>query len=271
MPGILPYLVTALLYGALALTIWRNQKRPVGEHPAAPGWPHYAVLLPLTLHGILLFQTVFSEYGIYLGVGDALSITAWLAVLIYWFGNFFFNLQGLQALVVPLAALCSLLPAVFPATHPLLSTGLPAFKAHLLISLLAYGFFTIAALHVVLMSLLQRKLHGHKLPAFLENLPPLLTMETLLFRIIGAGFVLLTLTLGSGILFSEEMFGRPLQFNHKTLFGFISWIVFAVLLGGRQIYGWRGRIALRWTWGGLITLLLAYLGTKFVLEIILHR
>src|SRR4029079_15060118 len=95
--------------------------------------------------------------------------------------------------------------------------------------------------------------------------------ENLLFRIIWAGFILLTLTLVSGVVFSEELFGRAAQFNHKTVFGVLSWIVFALLLGGRFIYGWRGRIAVRWTLAGFLMLVLAYVGSKFVLEVILGR
>ena len=96
-------------------------------------------------------------------------------------------------------------------------------------------------------------------------------MEAVLFRIIWTGFILLTLTLASGIVFSEELFGKPLQLSHKTLFGIISWAVYAALLGGRQLYGWRGRMAVRLTIAGFILLLLAYVGSKFVLEVILHR
>jgi ABC-type uncharacterized transport system permease subunit len=96
-------------------------------------------------------------------------------------------------------------------------------------------------------------------------------METLLFRIIGAGFVLLTLALASGVLFSEEIFGKPMTFSHKTLFAWLSWIIFAALLAGRSTYGWRGRVAVRWTLAGFLTLVLAYVGSKFVLEVVLGR
>jgi ABC-type uncharacterized transport system permease subunit len=96
-------------------------------------------------------------------------------------------------------------------------------------------------------------------------------METLLFRIIGAGFLLLTLTLASGIVFSEELFGKAMRFNHKTVFGILSWLIFGALLGGRTLYGWRGRIAVRWTLTGFVVLVLAYFGSKFVLEVVLGR
>jgi ABC-type uncharacterized transport system permease subunit len=96
-------------------------------------------------------------------------------------------------------------------------------------------------------------------------------MEALLFRIIWAGFILLTLTLGSGVIFSEELFGKAAAFSHKTVFGVTSWFIFAALLMGRHVYGWRGRIAVRWTLAGFLTLVLAYIGTRFVVEVILGR
>jgi ABC-type uncharacterized transport system permease subunit len=137
--------------------------------------------------------------------------------------------------------------------------------------MLAYSLFTIASLHVLLMALLERRLHDGALPRALRGLPPLLALEALLFRIIWAGFILLTLTLASGVVFSEELFGKAAKLNHKTVFGAISWIVFAALLAGRHVYGWRGRIAVRWTLTGFLMLVLAYVGSKFVLEIILGR
>ena len=82
---------------------------------------------------------------------------------------------------------------------------------------------------------------------------------------------MLTLTLISGVVFSEQVFGRPWQFNHKFVFGLLSWGVFAALLMGHHFYGWRGRKAVHWMMSGYIFLLLAYLGTKFVMEVLLHR
>ena len=137
--------------------------------------------------------------------------------------------------------------------------------------MLAYSLFTIAALHAGLMSLVEKRLHHAKLPKVLQNLPPLLTMESLLFRVIGVGFVLLTITVVSGMLFSDHIFGHAWQFNHKTLFGLISWVVFGVLLLGHHYYGWRGHTAVRWTLSGFGFLVLAYLGSRFVLEVFLQR
>ena len=101
--------------------------------------------------------------------------------------------------------------------------------------------------------------------------PPLLTLERYQFRLIGAGFVLLTLTLISGIVFSEQLFGKPVTFTHKNVFSVAGWLAFAILLFGRWRYGWRGRTALRWILGGTVLLALGYLGSKFVLEVVLRR
>lgn len=232
------------------------------------------MLAPLTLHGLILYQSIFIETGLSFGVGNAISSIVWLTALIYWSSGFFSRLQELQNLIAPIAlvaAIAVLLPLALPSLRPLENTELPAFKAHLLIAMLAYSLLTIAALHAILMTIVEYRLHHPAMSPILTNLPPLLVMEKILFRIIWTGFLLLTMTLLSGIIFSQEVFGQSVTFSHKTLFGFISWGVFAALLIGRQFYGWRGRTAIRWTLAGFIILLLAYIGSKFVLEIILDR
>lgn len=272
---ILPYSINALLYAGLAFYFWRTRWSRAGSAPTEGAtfsvFEHYAVLVPLGLHTWLLARALFAPDGLHLGVGNAVSAILWLTVLIYWLGNFHYRLDGLQSLVLPVAAAASLLPAVLPSLKPVPNTEFMAFTIHLLIAMAAYSLFTIASLHVLLMALLERRLHDGTLPRALRGLPPLLAMETLLFRIIWAGFLLLTLTIVSGVMFSEELFGKAAKLNHKTVFGVLSWIIFAALLGGRQIYGWRGRIAVRWTLAGFLMLVLAYIGSKFVLEVILGR
>jgi ABC-type uncharacterized transport system permease subunit len=143
---------------------------------------------------------------------------------------------------------------------------------------MAYGLFALAALHALLMLYAERQLHPSRrgdatgwLSHWLETLPPLLTMEKLLFRLIGAGFVLLTLTLISGVMFSEALFGRAVRIDHKTVFAVVSWLMFGAVLLGRHFYGWRGKVALRWVLASFVALLLAYVGSRFVLEVVLHR
>lgn len=270
MPGFAPYLLLALLYAALGWHLRRAYAPGCAALKGAQTWTRVATLPLLALHGWLLAQALLAGAVLNLGVGNAILAIAWLTVLVYWMASFRYPLEGLQILVLPAAALCLLLAAVLPEPHPLPYSGVP-FMAHLAVSLLAYSLFTIAALHALLMALAEQRLHEHMLSKMLCNLPPLLTMENLLFRIIGAGFVLLTLAILSGILFSEELFHKGMPFNHKTLFALLSWMIYAALLGGRFIYGWRGRTAILWTLSGFAMLVLAYLGSKFVLEILLHR
>jgi ABC-type uncharacterized transport system permease subunit len=271
---ILAYAANALLYGALALYFWRTRWSPAAAHAPRSAVPRpaeqYAVLVPLGLHALLLGRSLFAPDGLHLGVGNAVSAILWLTVLIYWLGNFYYRLDGLQALVLPLAAAATLLPVLTPEARALPNTDLAAFKIHLLIAMLAYSLLTIASLHVLLMALLERRLHDGSVTQ-VQKLPPLLTMEALLFRIIWAGFILLTLTLGSGVFFSEELFGKAAPLTHKTVFGVLSWLIFAALLTGRHVRGWRGRVAVRWTLAGFLMLVLAYIGSKFVLEVILGR
>jgi len=147
-------------------------------------------------------------------------------------------------------------------------------ESHGWIAALAYGLFTLAALQALLMAVVEKRLHQGILVPLLPwcaRLPPLMTLEAMLFRLIHVAFALLTLTVISGNVFSEELFHRALTFNHKTLFALLSWIIFAHLLAGRHFWGWRGRRALHWTLTGFATLLLAYVGTWFVREIILGR
>ena len=275
MSGILAYLAAFLLYALIGWHFWRTRwnapTKLAGDTVITARWERYVILAPLVLHGYTLYDSIFAGAGLNFGVGSAVSSIVWLTAVIYWVSGFFYRLEGLQTLVAPVAAVAVLLPLVFPSLRPLANTELPAFKAHISIAMLAYSLLTIAALHALLMAVVEHRLHHPAMPTVMTNLPPLLTMETLLFRVIWVGFILLTLTLISGIVFSEEVFGQPLKFTHKTLFGIISWCVFAALLAGRQFYGWRGRIAIRWTIAGFIILLLAYLGSKFVLEVILRR
>jgi ABC-type uncharacterized transport system permease subunit len=293
MDGILLYALAALLYAGLAAHFWRTRWR--ASEPREAGlarWERAAILAPFAVHTWLLYHGLFAAPELRFGFGQALSVTLWLAVLIYWFEAAFVNLEGMQALVLPLAAVCVVMPALFPGLEAPPYAHAFGFRAHLTLAMLAYSLFTIGALHALLMALLEGTLHGDRfrlgrqdtagrterhaggpglLAGPLASLPPLLTLERLLFRILTLGFVLLTLTLLTGALFSDEVFGRAFRFNHKTLFAIISWVIFGLLLAGRWRYGWRGRKALRWTLAGFVTLLLAYVGSRFVLEVVLTR
>ncbi len=270
MSNLAPALVAFIAYSLLAVAFWRAQVTGNLEALNRSGIAH-AIGVPLALQGGLLYHNLMVGHSLNLGLVYSISLILWLTVLVYWVARFFYPLANLLSLVLPLAAVGVLLPVLFPQVHKLTEPTSWMFDAHVLVAMLAYSLFTIAALHAGLMHFVERGLHHATLPNVLKNLPPLMTMEKLLFRIIAIGLVLLTLTLVSGVVFSEEIFGKPWQFSHKILLGFISWGVFATLLGGHYLKGWRGRTAVRWTLSGFVFLLLAYIGTKFVLEVILHR
>ena len=120
-----------------------------------------------------------------------------------------------------------------------------------------------------LLAIQDRHLHNRQPGGFVRSLPPLQTMESLLFQMIAIGFTLLTLALITGSLYLDDIFARHLA--HKTILSIAAWIIFATLLWGRYHYGWRGRKAIRWTLGGFFMLMLAYFGSKLVLELVLKR
>ncbi|ENO77017.1 cytochrome C assembly protein [Thauera sp. 63] len=229
------------------------------------------LLVAMLAHGIALHASIFPADQMRFGFGVAVSLMVWLAICFYWVETLYTRLEGLHAVVMPAGALASLLPLFFPGEHVLANATSPAFRAHFVIAMLAYSLFTLAALHAMLMSVAGRQLHNARFSRLLAGLPPLLTMEALLFRLIGIAFILLTMTLISGVAFSETLFGQAFRLEHKTLFAFISWLLFGALLVGRHLWGWRGRVALRWTLAGFIALMLAYVGSRFVIEVVLQR
>ncbi len=213
-----------------------------------------------------------------IGFAFVLSTALWISIAIFWIENRNFSLDSLRVLILPCAAVAVVLPVLFPGMVMSTQGRSPLFSWHIAIAILAYSSLTIAAFHAVLMALQESRLHmrpaasGHGwLASALDRLPALLTMEKLLFRMIGVGFVLLTLTVLSGIVFSEELFGIPLRWDHKNIFTLLSWGLFGILLAGRRWQGWRGKTALSFTLTGFAALLLAYVGSRFVLEVVLHR
>lgn len=267
------YFSTAACWLALAALAWRAARGAIAT-AAGGAFRAEGVLLPvaLVLHGMLVYNGVMTDEGLNLGVSNSVSLIVWLTVAVYWLASLAVpGLASIQGLWAPVALLAVLLQAFLPARYIVHYGGDPLFTLHFAIAMLAYSLFIVATMHAVVMLAEQKWLHRGILPPFLRSLPPLLEMEALLFRILFAAFVLLTLTVVSGVFFSEQLFKRPFQVTHKTVFGIISWVIFGGLLAGRYFYGWRGKRAVYWTLGGFMALLLSYIGAKFVLEIILHR
>ncbi len=202
----------------------------------------------------------------------------------------FFSTSSLVAMIVALLLLIAALNkpveklgiAVFPIAASMLTLELNfahkaqalasynwAMSTHILTSIIAFSLLNIAALQAIMLAIQDQQLKSHPPKRFIQSLPPLQTMETLLFQMLGTGIVFLTISLISGFLFIEDLFAQHLV--HKTVLSILAWIIFTSLLIGRSRYGWRGKTAIQWTLIGFVLLLLAYFGSKLVLELILHR
>jgi len=271
MSGILLILVILLVSGYLGLS-WHfiGHWRGISLWPRQPQREHFLLGVLLTLHALVLTLPVVQFGALSMGLGSVLSLLGWIMLLIFWTGSYFARMDGLQVFLVPLAAVGVLLSEVLPIPHTLYPVDNPAFILHLLISLLAYSLFAIGALLATLMLLQEKALHEHRF-ALAKRMPPLLVLENLMFQTLGTGFVLLTLSLASGVFFAEEVFGHVVPVNHKVVFAVLSWLVFGGLLVGRKLHGWRGRIAIRWTLAGFALLLIGYIGSKVVLQFFLNR
>lgn len=267
MPNALLYILTLAAYLGLA---WHF--RPVGQPGGrATGVSRFLLFLPLLSHAYLLGEAVFPAAGMSLGFGSSISAIAGLTALFYGIAIWYYPLAGMHSFVLLFAALGLLVQWAMPTASVIPDAGNALFRLHMLMAFMAYGLFTIAALHAVLIALAEKHLHKPMPSRTAASLPPLLTLEKLLFRMVEGGFLILSLTLFSGIFFSESIYGRAFPLTHMTVFGMASWLLYAALLTGRKVYGWRGRTAILWTLAGFVALLLAYVGVKFVLQVVLHR
>ena len=266
------------LYLALLLVLSFKAKSGV-ESGLYSALVQAAIFVILVIHGLQLHDSVFTPQGFVFGFAQDLSLIAWVGLAFYWFQSWFLPISSLRWMALMFALICASLPSIFPGT--LISPKAvsdPWFKGHFVVATVSVGLLSLAAMHAMLMSVQDRALHRQlaiipngRLAHWLEDLPPLMTMESLLFNLLYVGFALLSLTVFSGLLFSQTLFGKPLVFDHKTIFALVSWFLFAGLLIARWRVGLRGRAAIRWVLSAYTALLLAYVGSRFVVEVILQR
>ncbi len=224
------------------------------------------VAVGLVVHALLLWQHLVTPEGINFGYFNVVSLLTWVMAALFLLTALNHPVENLGIVILPLAALGIVLDQAFPTQH-LLAPGREMLDIHILISITAYSILSLAAIQAVLLAIQERHLHGKHPGGFIRKLPPLQTMERMLLQMIGAGFLFQSLSLVTGFMFIEDMFAQHIV--HKTFFAVVAWLVFGILLWGRWKFGWRGRIAIRWTLGGFASLLLAYLGSKLVLELLL--
>lgn len=224
--------------------------------------------LALILHAIILFSETITPSGLNPSFVNSFSLVSWLVVLLYLIAELRKPVETLGVLIFPTAGIAIFLQLFWPGE---MSLGQNSFELeiHILLSLLAYGLLAIAAGQSVLLLIQTYYLKNKHPGGFIRSLPALQSMETLLFQMINVGFILLTLALLSGFIFLDNIFAQHLV--HKTVLSIFAWLLFAILLWGRWHFGWRGKKAVHFTLGGFAFLMLAYFGSKMVLEIILQR
>lgn len=260
-------LVAALLY--VVCPFIPTSRKLLGLSLTAIAW---------CLHGLALGLSIYEPHALRIGFAVMWSSAIWISILVFLVENRNFSLDGLRILVLPQAAVTAVMPLFFPGSLIDLVNKPAMFPWHIGIALLAYGTLTVAAFHALVMYVQDLHLHRMRgaqtqswLEKALDRLPALLKMEHILFLLVTLGFIFLSLTVLSGVIFSEQFLGLAFTWNHKTVLSLLSWLLFAILLAGRQWRGWRGKSVLRITLFGFLSLLLAYVGSRFVLEVLLHR
>ncbi|MED5617979.1 cytochrome C assembly family protein [Ideonella sp. BN130291] len=252
--------VAMLAYGLAALTGGGERR-----------WPAVAWQLGWLAHGVALvidFAALDEPHGAgaRFGFAPVLSITAWLVLTVHAIESRFVPLPQVRRVLAALGALVVLVAVIFPGEpHPLASS--PWVPLHWMLGVASYGLFGAAVLHASMLDSADRQLRLKAGSAGTGPFGmPLLRLERLTFRFVDAGFVVLTATLLLGAWSTAQW-----HWSHKTVFSLLGWAVFAALIVGRHLWGWRGRRATRWLYTGAVLLLLAYVGYRFVLEVLLHR
>jgi len=245
----------ALAYAALA---WAHQRMSAAQNRSV-------LAMAWLLHGLVLMLGLFDQPARF-GFAPALSVTAWLVLTVYAVESRLFPQLRARWTLAILGMVVVLLAALFPGNpYPALrSSWLPL---HWALGIASYGLIAVAVVHAGLM---QRAEKAMRLGTATETAMPLLTLERLTFRFVAAGFVLLSATLLAGWWFSE-VFNDRFVWNHKTVFSVLSWATMGVLLLGRWRLGWRGRTAVRTLYLAAGLLLLGYVGSRFVIEVVLQR
>jgi ABC-type uncharacterized transport system permease subunit len=257
------YLIAAWMLASLRFAD-TSERTPIGA--AIPAL--LIGLVGLGLHLYLLASSVLTDNGLGLSLPNVVSIMGWQIAAIALIAATRPRIRGLSALLLPVAALAALIGSAgeVPDITQKLSWEM---RAHILVSVVAYTLLSIGAAIAALMAMQDRSLRNRHSGRFLKVLPPLETMEQVLFATIHVGVILLTLSVFSGLIFVDNAFSQHLV--HKTVLSIVALVVFSLLLIGRWRFGWRGRRAIHWTLAGYSVLLLAYFGSRIILELVLGR
>ncbi|APX91801.1 cytochrome C biogenesis protein [Halomonas sp. 1513] len=262
----LPFaLLAMILY--LGAASWQGLTL-VRRVPSRPALVRGVGAAALLCHALVIVAMMREADGLWLGLSSSAAVVSAVITAVLLGGSMVKPIINVATALFPLAAASLLLAVGLPA--PARDSGLtPGIALHVISSALAFAVLAIAAVQAVLVGLQNQALRHHHIRGLVQALPPLTTMERVLFELIWAGMLLLTLSIASGFVFLDNLFAQHLA--HKTILSLAAWVLFAILLAGRHFRGWRGLRAVRWTLGGTALLLLAYFGSRFVLEIVFQR
>jgi ABC-type uncharacterized transport system permease subunit len=267
MPAQLTLLASSFYLLAIYLLV-----RPIGKPRKTFHLPVLTIAIwatALALHAFVLANGSLTSNGLDLSFFKALSLIGWLVATLLFSTTLRHPLESLAIVLLPLV-ICTLIACcVAPALNQQIVAAGTGLQIHILGSLLAFAILSLAAAQALVLSYQDYHLRNHQLTSWVRHLPPLQHMEGFLFQLVWLGFALLSIALVSGWLFLDDVFAQHLV--HKSVLSILAWIIFAMLLTGRILAGWRGRKAIHWTLGGFILLVLAYFGSKMVLEIILSK
>ena len=228
--------------------------------------PLAPALVAMIVHALVLNHLIYQPTGLNLGFFVAFSLISWLVSIQIILCSIFRRIESLGIAVFPMGGLACLLSLVH-FTDPVIISGDNSLQGHIMISVVAYSLIMLGAIQAGLLAYQDFSFRTHNPGGFVRFLPPMHDMETLLFQILGFGFICLSASLLTGLLFLEDIFAQHLV--HKTVLSIVAWFILAILLFGRLQFGWRGKTAIRWSVSAFAFLMLAYFGSKLVLEIIL--
>jgi ABC-type uncharacterized transport system permease subunit len=220
-------------------------------------------------HSILLYPLFITPTGIDVGFLNMFTLIGWMVALLTLLSSFKKPVHNLLVLALPFAALSILATLSIPEGHVILPNVSSGLLAHILLSVLAYSVLILAATQAGLLACQDQHLRAKKFTLMINMLPPMQTMEKLLFEMLWIGIILLTLAILTGAYYIDNIFAQHIA--HKTVLTIMAWLVFAILLWGHHIKGWRGRTAINLTLTAFFILLLAYVGSSIVLQFVLHK
>lgn len=218
-------------------------------------------------HAVAITGLLFTSEGLHLGLFRVAALVTFTTLTLVLLLGLTRPLENLLVVGSPLAGSTLLLALLFDSGFQPIAAPAPGFTLHVIVAILAYAVLAMAVCQALITGWQEQQLRQHRRFAVLGSLPPLQTMERLLFELLWVGLGLLTLAIASGVYFLDDLFEQRVV--HHTVLSSSSWIVFAILLMGRYRLGWRGRTAIRWTLAGFALLMLAYFGSKLVIEVIL--